>query len=36
MNLATIAVCSMLLAGAPKSDGDKKLDAKHTTNFKLV
>ncbi len=28
MNLATIAVCSMLLAGAPKSDGDKKLDAK--------
>ena len=28
MNLTTIAVCSMLLAGAPKSDADKKLDAK--------
>jgi len=28
MNLATITLCSMLLAGSPKSDADKKLDAK--------
>lgn len=28
MNFATITLCSMLLAGSPKSDADKKLDAK--------
>lgn len=28
MKLATITLCSMLLAAAPKSDADKKLDAR--------